>query len=138
MLPSKKDIFHAALDQAGQPSGRVLVTLIHAVPGVAVGDFAQDVLPQAGLLTLAFTLRGKEPLDTDDVGIRGVLGRGGRPVPVFIPWAAVSSIREESTGNCIRFQYATKVEAEPIGFKPAPTQAAKRGGLRLVKPGEEN
>lgn len=137
MLPSKKDIFHAALDQVGQPSGRVLVTLDCRAPGVVVGDFAQDVLPVSGALTLAFTLRGKEPLDTSDAGISGAVGRGGRPVPVFIPWTAVTRILEESTGNSIRFEYSTEnaATAEPPQEPPAPRRA-KKTGLRLVKPGE--
>lgn len=136
MLPSKKDIFHAALDQSGQPDGHAGVMFLVAFPGVAVGDFAQDAGAQ-GLVRLDFTLRGKEPLDTDDVGIRGVLGRKGIQIPVFIPWAAVVSIGEASTGNAIFFQYKEKADLQPAQeTRPAP-QSAKRTGLRLVKH-EEN
>lgn len=135
MLPSKKDIFHAALDQPrSAPSGRALVRIIPEVPGLSLGDFAQDIDKVTGHVILAFILRGKEPLDTDDAGIRAVLGRNGVPTPVFIPWAAVLAIAEETTGNAVFFNYH---EPAVVDIKETVTAPPPKRGPRLVKD-EEN
>lgn len=97
-LPSKREFFLMALDQAGAVGAIRLYIDPHAAELEMPERVIVAALQQGGILLLDYSLRFGVELKTDDRGIACTLRFSGVDALTFVPWSAVSRIVEHATG----------------------------------------
>ena len=132
MMPSKRAVMEAALDQPGERPGTVLVLFWAHHPDVVLPD-VMLCLAEEETLKLRYSYRYRPPPEVDDLGIRATLEKQGQSYDTFVPWDAVSVILEEWSGAHMSWPvYASEPAEEAVDPTPTPPKPAARGHLRLL------
>lgn len=124
MLPSKRALMEAALEQTGN-EGRVRLGLLTVVPGVILSDRARALADEHHVLSLDYSYRFGELVSITDEGIACSLTFNGVAEATYVPWNAVGQLTELSTGACCLWPIDVSVTTE--------TPQPKKSGLRLVR-----
>jgi stringent starvation protein B len=128
MMPSKKSLLEAALDQPSDRVGTSMVLVDVNHPLCRIAEPFLESADEDGLVWFRYSYRFNTPIEITDRGVEATLNKGGTNHSTFVPWGAVLSIVEESTRTQVLW---SPEQVEP--GQPKPAETPKKGfHLRLV------